>query len=88
MFPEIKLLGVTLADVKRVVKSYREENNLPTEGVGAGTAESRAGEVATHAALRMLKEGKTKEEVIPQSVLVTPEKEEPKKPEIDLDEYR
>ena len=32
--------------------------------------------------------GKTKEEVIPQSVLETPKKEEPKKPEIDLDELK
>ena len=43
-----------LITIKNAVNSYREENNLPTEGVGAGTAESRAGEVATHKALRML----------------------------------
>ena len=36
----------------------------PTEkGVGAGTNESRAGEAATHKALRMLKEGKSYEEI-------------------------
>jgi len=33
------------------------------KGVGAGTAESRAGEAATHKALRMLKEGKSYEEI-------------------------
>ena len=43
-----------LSDVKKVVKQYREDKNLPTDGVGAGTPESRAGEVGTHKALRML----------------------------------
>ncbi len=43
-----------LSDVKKAVKQYREDKNLPTDGVGAGTPESRAGEVATHKALRML----------------------------------
>ena len=52
-----------LSDIKRAVKQYREDKNLPTDGVGAGTPESRAGEVATHKALRMLAGGATEKEV-------------------------
>ena len=43
-----------IGDIKKAVKTYREDHDLPTDGVGAGTPESRAGEVATHKALRML----------------------------------
>jgi len=50
-------------DIKKAVKTYRDDHNLPSAGVGAGTAESRAGEVGTHKALRMLAGGASEEEV-------------------------
>ena len=52
-----------MKQIKDSVKTYRDDHNLPSAGVGAGTAESRAGEVGTHKALRMLAGGASEEEV-------------------------
>ena len=41
----------------------RKTTDPSEEGVGAGTNESRAGEAATHKALRMLKDGKSYDEI-------------------------
>lgn len=53
----------SLKSIAKAVNTYRVDNNLPSGGVGAGTADSRAGEVATHKALRMLKDGSSLEDV-------------------------
>ena len=46
----------TIKELKDAVGDYREEHGMATEGVGAGTPDSRAGEVITHYSLRRLQE--------------------------------